>query len=817
MAKQPKRNAKDHTVHMVGNAHIDPAWLWRWPEGLEEVFATCQSALERMEETPAFIYCHSAAITYRWIHNYNSPLWRAITERVKEGRWEVVGGWIVQPDCNIPCGESFVRHGLYGKRFLADRLGVEVKTGYNVDTFGHCNALPQILRKCGYQHYVFFRPGKHEKTLPPSPFWWESPDGTRLLTYRPPLHYGFGGQEIEQRILRAYEQTPPMLKDVMCFYGVGNHGGGPTRQNIAAISALGADPQAPRVIFSTPAAFFRRALEQSTDYPVIADDLQHHAVGCYTAVSEVKRQNRQCENLLMTAEKFSALAHFAAGRRYPRGEFAFAWENVLFNQFHDVLAGSSIKPVYEDANEMYAQTRQVAGAALGGALREIEQMVDTRGEGQPVVIFNPCSWQRTDAAIAQVTLPRRPQRVRVVDPQGQQVPAQVVSTTPADGGHLVGVLFVATVPALGYATYQVSAGEDVKTSLLAGHFRLENDYLRVDIDPADGTVAGIFDKANGINVLADRGNRLVVLDDPSDTWSHGVQAYRDEIGQFEAVSIDLVERGPVRATVRVTSVFGDSTIVQDISLYHGLARVDFNLEVDWHERRRMLKVAFPVNVSRPVATFETPYANIVRPPTGDEEPGQSWIDVTGSGERRTRYGASLLNDSKYGFDIKDAEMRMSILRSPVYGFHDPRQFIPGEEYDWTDQGQQRLAYSLLPHRGGWQEGRTVNRAQEFNNPLLCRAAAPHQGRLPACGSFVQVEPETVILTVAKQAEDDDSLLLRMYEAYGQDTRATVSVQAPRLRAQVDLGHYEIKTLKLRPGGRALVETDMLERRLPRRR
>ena len=819
MATKSERNPKDYTVHMIGNAHIDPAWLWRWPEGLEETFATTQSALDRMAETPEFVYCQAAAITYRWVHEHHEPMWQELASRVKEGRWAVVGGWIVQPDCNIPCGESFVRHGLYGKRYLSQRLGVEVKTGYNVDTFGHCNALPQILKKCGFDHYVFFRPGKGEKTLPNSPFWWESPDGTRLLTYRPPLHYGFGGPDISARILRAYQGTAPMLRDVMCFYGVGNHGGGPTQQNIAAIKALAGDPDMPNVVFSTPEAFFARALAQTQDYPVVADDLQHHAVGCYSAVSEVKRQNRKSENLLLTAEKFAAIAHFGFGRRYPQGELSFAWENVLFNQFHDILAGSSIKPVYDDANEMYSQSQQVGNALLEGALGTIAAQVDTRGEGQPVLVFNPCSWDRVDAAVARITLPERPQRVFAYDAQGQELPAQVVSTEPAAGGFRVGVAFIASVPALGYALYHLRAaggGRQPDTGLSAGHYRLENEYLRVEIDPADGTLREVYDKAHGVSVLAGSGNRLVVLDDPSDTWSHDVKAYRDEIGQFEAVTVDLVERGPVRATVRVTSVFGDSSIVQDISLYAGLARVDFGLEIDWHERLRMLKVAFPVNVKQPVATFETPYANIVRPPTGDEEPGQSWIDVTGTGPKRGKYGASLLNESKYGFDIKDHEMRMSILRSPIYGFHDPRQIIPGEEYDWTDQGVQQVGYRLLPHQGGWQDGRTVNRAQELNHPLLCRAVAAHEGNLPARASFLRVEPETVILTVAKQAEDDEGLVLRMYEAYGQDTQATVTLQSPKLTRKLPVGHYEIKTVKVGTGARrSLAEVDMLERPLPK--
>jgi len=834
MPNRGKKNPKDITVHMIGNAHIDPAWIWRWPEGLEEVMATSQSALDRMEETPEFIYSHSAAITYRWINDYNQTMWKQIERRVKDGHWAVVNGWIVQPDCNIPCGESFVRHGLYGKRYLQSRLGVDVKTGWNVDTFGHCNSLPQILKKCGFDHYIFFRPGTHEKELPEPIFWWESPDGTRLLTCRPPHHYGFwGGEGIGQRAQEAAEQTPRGLKDVLCFYGVGNHGGGPTKLNLQGIAEAQQQADMPTIKYSTVEEFFRRALATRTDYPVVADDLQHHAVGCYTAVSEVKRQNRQCENLLLTSERLSAIAHFNFGRRFPRGEFAFGWENVLFNQFHDILAGSSIRPVYDDANAMYDQARQVAQASLDGALKEIARHIDTEGEGQACVIFNPSSWDRKDPVIAYATFPTRPQRVRVTDPEGNLVMSQIVSTAPADGGYKVGILFIAEVPALGYSVFQIAEGERkdmLQSSLRADHRTLENDLVRVVLAD-EGTLSSVYDKVSGMEMLANNGNRLVVIDDPSDTWSHGVVGYRDEIGEFEAIKIDLVERGPVRATWRVISLYGDSQVTQHISLYYDRPQIDFDVEVDWHEQRRMLKVAFPVNVSKPLATFETPYANIVRQPTGAEEPGQAWIDVTGIGPRRRKAGASLLNDCKYGFDIKESELRMTILRSPAYCFHDPRQVIPDEPLEWTDQGVQRIGYSLLPHTGGWQDARTVNRAFDFNNPLLPlfvskraeprkqgyggRVAEPgkEEAPLPKRLSFIRVEPETVILTVAKQGEDSNNLVLRMYEAYGRDGEVTLTVRSPRVSAKrLPIGHYEIKTIEVTTGARPqLREVDMLER------
>lgn len=371
-----KRYRRDYTVHMIGNAHIDPVWFWRWKEGKAEVIATCRSALDRMKETPTFIFFRSSAVTYRWLEEDEPEMFEEIRQRVREGRWNIVNGWWVQPDCNLPCGESFVRQGLYGQRYFMDRFGVRAKVGYNVDSFGHCATLPQILKKCGLDYYVFFRPGPHEKDLPSPLFWWEAPDGSRVLACRPPHHYNSGPDEIEERILQAYEETLPGLRDVMCFYGVGNHGGGPTKRNIQSILKLDADPAMPAVRFSTPDAFFEKVLPQCADLPVVREDLQHHARGCYTSVSALKRHHRRCESLLMTAEKFASVVHGWFDGRYPQRALVRGWKHVLFNQFHDILGGTCIRPACEDAEALYRETYRMAGGALDEALHRIAARVD---------------------------------------------------------------------------------------------------------------------------------------------------------------------------------------------------------------------------------------------------------------------------------------------------------------------------------------------------------------------------------------------------------------------------------------------------------
>src|SRR5664279_1143308 len=272
---------------MIGNAHIDPVWLWQWQEGFHEVRATFRSALDRLNDYDDFLFISSAAQYYEWVEQGDPAMFAEIMQRVAEGRWQIVGGWWIQPDCNLPSGESFVRQGLYGQRYFKQKFGVTETVGYNVDSFGHAASLPQILKRSGLDTYVFMRPGPHEKSLPGRLFWWEADDGSRVLAFRILFEYGTWGTGIEQHIRRCAEELKAPFDTLMCFYGVGDHGGGPTRENIETIRRLSADSDLPKLVFSTPNAFFAEIEAQNLPLPVVHDDLQHHASGCYAAHSGV--------------------------------------------------------------------------------------------------------------------------------------------------------------------------------------------------------------------------------------------------------------------------------------------------------------------------------------------------------------------------------------------------------------------------------------------------------------------------------------------------------------------------------------------------
>ena len=349
-------------LYMIGNAHIDAVWLWQWQEGYQEVRATFGSALDRMEEYPDYVFSADSVAYFAWIAEHDPELFERIKARVAEGRFEVVGGWWVEPDCNVRGGESYVRHALYSQRWLAEHLGVIATVGCNVDPFGHNATLPQLLSKSRMDSYAFLRPQAHERELPAPLFWWESADGSRMLAYRIPHEYCSPIGEISGHVTKALQQLPVTSEPLMVFYGVGNHGGGPTIENIESIKKLSERDLLPQMFPSSARGFFD-AVRDRPDIPVHDTDLQPHAIGCYSAHSEVKRLLRTAEQQLLAAEKWSTIAGTVSELPAATGELAHAWKQVLFNQFHDIAAGTAIAPAYDDARDQLGEARAIAAPA----------------------------------------------------------------------------------------------------------------------------------------------------------------------------------------------------------------------------------------------------------------------------------------------------------------------------------------------------------------------------------------------------------------------------------------------------------------------
>ncbi len=804
-------------LHAIGNAHIDPVWLWRWTEGLETIRATFQSVLDRMNEFPEFRFTGSSAAFYWLLEKTDPQMLEAIRQRVREGRWEIVGGWWIQPDCNIPCGESFVRQALYGQRLFQRAFGVMATVGYNPDSFGHAGTLPQLLCKAGLKRYIFMRPGPHEKSLPANVFWWQSPDGSQVLTARITRSYATWGKDLLEHVRASADGRPDFLSDYIVFYGVGNHGGGPTVENIRSLLNLAGNADLPDVRLSTLDAFFQaveRQAEAGAPVPNVPEELQHHARGCYTAHSEVKRQNRRLEHLLMTAERVASMAWALLGRPYPQQELTEAWQSVLFNQFHDILAGTSLPEGYEDARDLYGHSATLGGYALHTSLQALTRRIDTRGEGNPLVVFNPLPWE--------VTVPVEVERGsdRLCNEAGNPLPAQSIQSTTVAGQRRS--VFVLTLPALGYRVLRSDVAERSPAGAGSLHAEvtpegavLENDFWRLRVNRA-GHLVSLYDRRNRVEVLSAPGNVGIVIDDPSDTWSHDVSAFRHELGRFDGAEMVLEELGDVRACLRIETRWGNSQMTQRLYLYREIDLIECRATVNWQEQYKMLKIAFPLRLQEPRVTAEAPYGFTLREPNGEEEPCQQWVDLSGwaqtdTGER-IPYGFALLNDSKYGYDALGSELRLSILRSPAYAHHDPQRLEPERRYHYLDQGIQTVVYRLVPHRGGWQEAQIPRRAWELNAPPMWVNEYSHDGDLPTSASLLRGEPANVLVTVCKKAEDSDALIVRAVESAGKASTVRIEMPLLGIQWQAGIGACEVKTWRVVPGVPATIEeVDLLER------
>ena len=841
---------KQFTVRAVGNSHIDMAWLWPWTETVEVVRNTFQSVLDLMREYPDLKFTMSSARTYEWMQEKYPDLFEQIKQRVKEGRWEVIGGMWVEPDLNMPDGESLVRQILVGTRYFQKNFGADIKIGWNPDSFGYNWQLPQIYKKSGIDYFVTSKLlwATDYTKFPYRLFWWEAPDGSRLLTYFP---HEYANEFNPEQITQDLSFYAPLIygtkvtdsPQMLYLYGIGDHGGGPTRIMLDQANRLrDRDTVFPKIEFSTAKEFFADLTQElpNLKVPIWKDELyfEYHR-GVYTSQAETKQRIRRDEELMLDAEKYASLASLF-GRPYAQDQFELAWKNLLFDHFHDVMPGSGIAVNYLDAKRNLEDVARSAKEITDGALDEILAHVNTQGDGVPVVVFNSLSWPRTEVIEAEVQLPDQARQVEVVDARGQRVEHQLLAMDSAT--NRARLLILADTPAMGYRTYFVRSAANTGASLDVHNRRLvhvvttsgntmENGSVRVTVDPQTGCITSLFDLRNQTETLA-----------PSETDTGGLrtsacgnllQAFYDKPKRWDAWNIDsdfekqhwdldkadevkLVERGPLRAVIRVKKHFQNSTFVQDITTYAGVPRVDVKMQVEWHEKHILLKVAFPLSTHSDIATFEIPYGSIERPTTRNtpaeqakfEVPAQRWADLS-----NTKHGFSLLNDSKYGYDVKGNVLRLSLLRSPEWP--DPH----------ADEGHHEFTYSLYPHGGNWRDAQTVRRGYELNYKLIAMWAQKHEGTLPREHSFVRVEPDNVVLTAIKKSEDDDSLVLRFYEWAGRE--ADVKLQLPagaQSASETDLMErsiaslamhndavtvhtkpYEIKTLKVRFAPHALLE------------
>ncbi len=793
-------------IHLTGQSHIDAAWLWPWTETVDVVRRTFGTALQLMGEYPNYTYSQSAAQYYAWIQQKYPVEFARIQQAVKEGRWEIVGGMWVEPDLNMPSGESQVRQLLIAQRYFEKNFGVVAHIGWNPDSFGFNWQLPQIYKRSGIDAFMTTKMAWNDTNkLPLKLFWWQAPDGSRVLSIFP---NGLGGNIEPVGMASEFAQTSrlnPGTNEILHIYGIGDHGGGPTRAMLDEGDRwLEPNKAYAKVQFGVTSSYFA-GVENRLDtahspvwnyktlaagdttiptpppgeigLPVWNDELylEFHR-GTYTTQANQKKNMRQAEEEMLNAEKWSSLA-WLSGTPYPGGQLNEAWKKVLFNEFHDLAAGSGIAPIYKDAEKDYRLVRFISGSASDTALDAITSYVNTGGAGRgvPVVVFNPLAWERTALAEFTVQMPAAAPNIEIVNRAGKVVNAEVSVQDPATHTFHITAL-VPDVPSLGYemiyarpAAAKPAVTNGVKVS--GGGMTLENQYLRVKVDPKSGCITSLVNKATGFDAIAAGGcgNQLEAFHDHPkqyDAWNieHDYEQHPYDLGA--AKSVQLIHSGPFRAVIRVTHATEKSRFVQDIMLYAGIDRVDVVNDIDWHERHILLKVAFPLAASSPEATYEIPYGTIQRPTTRNNSFDKAKFEVSAirwADLGDAKNGFSLLNEDKYGYDAKGNVLRLTLLRSPTDP--DPN----------ADQGEHRFSYALYPHGGSWKQALTMRQGYDYDYHLEAMQVPAHGGDLPASYSFVKTEPDNVVVTAMKKTEDGNGLLVRFFEWSGKQTNVTLTL------------------------------------------
>ncbi len=803
----------ENKLYFIGNAHLDPVWLWRWQEGYAEVMATFRSALDRIKEYDDFVFTCAGAVYYKWVEETDPEMFAQIKEAVANGKWVIVGGWWIQPDCNAPTGESFARHALYSQNYFEEKFGVKATVGYNVDSFGHSGMLPQILRNSGMDSYVFMRPMPNEKEYPfkENAFIWRSADGSEVTTFRIPKSYCTNlFDSIEEKTEEHIELAEKNAQPIMCFYGVGNHGGGPTKANIDTIHGIMAK-KGSGMKLSSPNEYF--ASLKGCNLPVLEGDLQHHAVGCYSAVMAVKKGAVEAASKAVAAESLNLIASSLGVAKAEKLDAE--WEKIMFNQFHDIMGGCCIRPAIDDAVEELGAAKNGAEHILNRARQAIAWNIDTskgeeislsrpgrwtceqEGRGVPLIVFNPNPWEVT----APVFLAHN--FTSIEDDDGNQILSQNIrnTLTVETASQNISACFVAKIPAMGWRVFW-GYGEKKNTAkssklLTVSKRRLENEWLRVSLK--NGKISSIYDKKKGKELLKKCVSAIAMEEKKYDTWMHDVFSYKKIAGSFRFSGARITETGDVCCSLRLAGRYKASKVIIDLTLYRDLPELYLKVKVDWREKHKALKLCFPTVFTGGVDTCGIPFGSITRSANGKEQPMQKFVSVSENGE-----GFAVTTDSRTAYDCKNGEIRVTALRSPIFADH---YGIRDASSEFSEQGEQEFNFALSPFGGN--TARLYQLSELMLNPLAVIAGTYHKGGLPSALSALKVSEENIQVTAFKTAEDGDGYILRCHETDGRAVTVRFESSLLGVTWESCIGAYQIKGFRISEG--KITEIDFTEK------
>ena len=796
-------------IHMIGNTHIDPVWLWNRAEGMQEVKSSFVSALDRMEEFSDFRFTQSSISYLEWMKENCPKQFERIKKRVAEGRWEIVGGMWVEPDCDLPSGESLIRHFLYGKGFVKENFGVDVTTTYNVDSFGHGSNMPAVCSGCGVKYYLMSRPDKKHVEVPPV-FVWKAKNGNSVIAERTGGEYmAWTRPALEWNLSESLEALEEYGYDRMAvFYGVGNHGGGPTIENIRTIYEMREEYQDLDLDFSTMGEFFSQV--ETDKIPECCKEMGRIFYGCYSSDKKIKELNRRAEWTLQKAEIISAMARTMGCSTYrmPKKELEGAWKETLFNQFHDVLAGTSIELARDESCQEFEGAIAAGRKIIYNGIQAIANQMDTRGEGFPLLLINPSGVPYDGVFAANVYVPRAYKKpLRLKNWKGAEIPCCETIYRNGSPDSRKGILFEAHVPAYGYTVYRlVMEGPEQENCLkpvFAGEFCLDNGILKVRFDRESGCPVSI--QKEGREFLKERSAIRVYYDDRG-AW--GETVYEEKlVDEFRVTQCKIIESNSMRGILRFLLSCGRSEMVVDYILEKDSDRLKMDVRLQNTERHRQICLDIPVCAEEPSVTTETAFLAENKVDCRDENSEHyqhRFADIL----EEDGSGIAVVNDSLYGFRQVENCYKLILLRNAVFARGSGGPAEETLDGNYMNQGTFRYEITWIPHEKELTKRRLFEEADRMHLSLEYLGDSCHEGaNFKRTDSLVENISENVYLSTVKCAQGESrDLIFRLFETEGKPGSAKIKSLGKEIRTEA--GPYEIQTLRLSKEG--FVNCNMLE-------
>ena len=824
-------------IHLLCNAHLDPVWLWEWEEGAAEAISTFRTAAELCETNAAFIFNHNEATLYQWVQEHEPELFERIRKLVRQGRWHIMGSWYLQQDCNMPSGESFVRQIMMGKRYFKRHFGVDVKTAINFDPFGHTRGLVQILAKSGYDSYLFGRPDQKDCPLPADDFVWVGYDGSEVMATRFSGWYNSKLGQARRKIEQWLEDYPDR-KIGLVLWGVGNHGGGPSRADLRAVDRLIARRKDVAIFHSTPDAYFKELKRGRARLPRHAKDLNPWGTGCYTSLIRIKQKHRLLENEIYALEKMASTAAANGLMEYPRAELAEAFHDLLSGQFHDILPGSSIQPAEEAALRMYDHGLEIVARLKARAFFRLARgQRRARPDTIPIMVYNPHPYPVRALVECEFNLPDfrgLGDFTRIhVHTGGRELPAQVeqeLSNVPVEWRKRI--VFPAELAPGRMSRFDCTmeplpSKPPLRLRARGGKIVFTTKDLQVIVN----TRTGLIDRyrAGGVDYVARGAFQLLVIRDNADSWGMLKKAYRSVAGRFTLMdaeagsrfsgiehklipSVRVIEDGPARAVVEAVFAWGHSRVCQRYKLPKAGTEIEVETRVQWAEKDRMLKLAVPLAGDYAACRFlgQVAFGTDDLPAGGKEAVAQKWVAAADTA-RKTAF--TVINGGTYASDFSPDGLRLTLLRSPAYACHpwENRIFLADDRFSARqDQGERVFRFWC---NGGPAAERLacVDREAQARNeaPVALSFFPSGLGRAPK--PIAVLADRTVVVSAVKKAEDGEDFIVRLFEPTGRKRTTRLSMPALGARAKVALEPFEIKTLRIGPKPRKVREVDLMER------